>query len=387
MSAHSPLAPSSAHRWQPCPGSVPLEAAYPELEESPEAAEGTAAHHAGAEELLGRPVKVGDLAPNGVVLTDEMLDGASLWVNDAMAVCFEHGIDLEHLQVEQRVEMPRIHEQCFGTPDTWLYAEQAGTVYLWDFKYGHGTVEHVGNWQMICYMCGILDLLGIDGRNDQLLWCDMRIVQPRAHHRDGKVRSWRVRASDLRGYFNKLNAAAHEALSAHPHTMSGPHCLHCKAAAHCGTLKRATWSAADYLGAAVAEELDADSAGYEMQLLEHIQELVKARLRARGADLEARLKRGERVADWTLEPTYGRTTWREGEAETVLLMGDMLGLDLRKAATPITPLQAKQLGKKNGVDMSVIDEYSHTPRTGTKLARDTNLLNRARAGFGVKLEQ
>lgn len=427
---HSPLAPSSAHRWQPCPGSVPLEAAYPELEESPEAAEGTAAHHAGSEELLGRPVRVGDLAPNGVVLTDDMVDGASLWVNDALTVCLEHGLPLEHLQVEQRVEMPRIYsgpvpcpdchgigvipytrgqtaesfeqgeydcETCnatgkvsgvaYGTPDTWLYAEQAGTVYLWDFKYGHGTVEHVGNWQMICYMCGILDLLGIDGRNDQLLWCDMRIVQPRAHHRDGKVRSWRVRASDLRGYFNKLNAAAHEALSAHPHTMSGPHCLHCKAAAHCGTLKRATWSAADYLGAAVAEELDADSAGYEMQLLEHIQELVKARLRARGADLEARLKRGERVADWTLEPTYGRTTWRDGEAETVLMLGDMMGVDLRKAAAPITPLQAKQLGKKNGVDMSVIDEYSHTPRTGIKLARDTNLLNRARAGFGVKLEQ
>jgi hypothetical protein len=366
---------------------VPLEAAYPELEEGPEAAEGTAAHHAGSEELLGRPVRVGDLAPNGTVLTDDMVDGASLWVNDALTVCLEHGLPLEHLQVEQRVEMPRIHEQAYGTPDTWLYAEQAGTVYLWDFKYGHGTVEHVGNWQMICYMCGILDLLGIDGRNDQLLWCDMRIVQPRAHHRDGKVRSWRVRASDLRGYFNKLNAAAHEAMSAHPHTMSGPHCLHCKAAAHCGTLKRATWSAADYLGAAVAEELDADSAGYEMQLLEHIQELVKARLRARGADLEARLKRGERVADWTLEPTYGRTTWREGEAETVLMLGDMMGVDLRKAAAPITPLQAKQLGKKNGVDMSVIDEYSHTPRTGVKLARDTNLLNRARAGFGVKLEQ
>lgn len=385
--AHSPLAPSSAHRWQPCPGSVPLEAAYPELEDSPEAAEGTAAHHAGSEELLGRPVRVGARSPNGVVLTDDMVDGASLWVNDAMTVCLEHGLPLEHLQVEQRVEMPRIHEQAYGTPDTWLYAEQAGTVYLWDFKYGHGTVEHVGNWQMICYMCGILDLLGIDGRNDQLLWCDMRIVQPRAHHRDGKVRSWRVRASDLRGYFNKLNAAAHEAMSAHPHTMSGPHCLHCKAAAHCGTLKRATWSAADYLGAAVAEELDADSASYELQLLEHIQELVKARLRARGADVEARLKRGERVADWTLEDTFGRKVWRDGEAETVLMLGDMLGVDLRKAATPITPLQSEKLLKKNGVDMSVIDEYSHTPRTGVKLVRDTNLLNRARAGFGVKLEQ
>lgn len=418
ISAHSPLAPSSAYRWEPCPGSVPLEARYPEQEETEASAEGTASHHAGAEELLGRPVAVGDLAPNGVVLTDEMIEGASMWTTDVFTVCIATGTPLDHLQVEQRVQMPRIFEgkvkcsacegrgtdllghpcdpcggtgevdgSCYGTPDTWLYVPSAGTLYVWDYKFGHGVVEHVENWQLIAYVCGILDLLGIDGRNDQELWVDMRVVQPRAYHRDGRVRSWRVRASDLRGYFNKLAAAAAEAMGTHPHTLSGPHCLHCKAAAHCPTLKRATWSAADFVGGSAPESLDADSAAYELGLLEHIAVLVKARLQGREADVTARLKRGEVVADWCLEPTYGRQTWKEGDEAQVIAVGDMCGVNLRKPEAAVTPLQAVKLAAKKGVDASVIYEYSETPRTGVKLARDTNLLNRARAGFGVKLEQ
>lgn len=386
-SAHSPLAPSSAYRWQPCPGSVSLEARYPETEEDEAAAGGTASHHAGSEELLGRPVAIGDKAPNGVLLTEEMIEGASMWTTDVFSVCIATGTPLEELQVEQRVAMPRIHDEAYGTPDTWLYVPQAGTLYVWDYKFGHGIVEHVENWQLIMYVCGILDLLGIDGRNDQELWVDMRVVQPRAYHRDGRVRSWRVRASDLRGYFNKLRDAAHEAMGAHPHTLSGPHCLHCKAAAHCPTLKRATWAAVDFVGGSAPESLDADSAAYELGLLEHVQVLVKARLQGREADVTARLKRGEVVADWCLEPTYGRQTWKEGDEAQVIAVGDMCGVDLRKPEAAVTPLQAVKLAAKKGVDASVIFEYSHTPRTGVKLARDTNLLNRARAGFGVKLEQ
>jgi len=43
-SSHSHLAPSSAHRWLKCPGSVALEAAAPEPPSGPYALEGTAAH-------------------------------------------------------------------------------------------------------------------------------------------------------------------------------------------------------------------------------------------------------------------------------------------------------------------------------------------------------
>lgn len=386
MTAHSPLAPSSAHRWVPCPGSVQLEAQYPETEEGESAAEGTAAHFAGSEELLGREVREGQVADNGVVLTEEMLEGAALWVEDVFDVVGSSHRMVE-LQVEQRVAMPRIHDEAFGTPDTWFYDQANGHLYVWDFKFGYGVVEAFENWQLMAYTCGILDLLGIDGRNDQHLWVHLRVVQPRAHHREGKVREWIVLASDLRGYFNRLNAAAHEALSAAPHTQSGPHCLHCKAAHACPTLQRATWSAADFIGGSAAEELSAEAAAYEQGLLEHVQELIKARIRGREADLTARIKRGEQVPGYCLENTYGRKTWKEGDEQLVIMLGDMSGVDLRKPEAAITPTQAIALLKRNKVDTGVIDEYSVTPRTGQKLARDTNLLNRARAGFGVNLEQ
>lgn len=382
MSDHSPLAPSSAYRWIMCNGSVQLEALYPDDEETEAAAEGTAAHWAGSEDLLGRPRCVGDVAPNGVVLTDEMLEGAEMWIADVRSI----GAPDSELQVEQRVYMPRIHEQAYGTPDTWLYMPSTGTVYVWDFKFGHGVVEHYENWQLLAYLCGILDLLGIDGRNDQHLWCELRVVQPRAYHREGRVRSWRVLASDLRGYFNRLHAAAHAAMLSTAKTQSGPHCLHCRAAATCPTLRKAVTHAIDWVGASSPEELDTTSAAHELELLEQASTLVKARLQARETDVENRIKRGQSVPGWCMEMTTGRHTWKDGEADTVLMLGDLLDMDLRKPAAPVTPKQALKIARDKGVDASVIYEYSHTPRTGLKLARDTNLLNRARAGFGVKLE-
>lgn len=383
MTAHSPLAPSSAHRWVPCPGSVQLEAQYPETEEGESAAEGTAAHFAGSEELLGREVREGQVADNGVVLTEEMIEGAALWVEDVLTVT---GIENPQVMVEQRVAMPRIHDAAFGTPDTWFYRPDLFKLWVWDFKFGYGVVEAFENWQLMAYTCGILDLLGIDGRNDQHLWVHLRVVQPRAHHRDGRVREWKVLASDLRGYFNRLHDAAHEAMGPRPHTLSGPHCLHCKAAHACPTLKRATWSAADYLGGHVAEDMSADAAAYELVLLEHITELVKARKRAREADVEARLRRGEAVADWALETTRGRTVFTEEGGKDVILMGDIYGVQMRKPEAPITPVQARKLLKSKNVDTSVIEQHTVTPTTGQRLVRDENLLTRARLEFGQKLE-
>lgn len=378
---HSPLAPSSAYRWVFCEGSVALEAAYPETEEDESAAEGTAAHHAGAEMLLGR--EPGTVAPNGVVLTEEMLDGAQMWVDDVRSI----GAPASELQVEQRVYMPRIHDEAYGTPDTWLFVPATGTVYVWDFKFGHGVVEHFENWQLIAYVCGILDLLGIDGRNDEHIWCDLRVVQPRAYHREGRVRSWRVRASDLRGYFNRLNLAAHAAMRPGAATRTGSYCLHCNAAANCETLRKAVTHAADWLGGSSPEELPARAAGEEMELLEHLATLVKARRTARTADLSARLRRGEGVPGWCLENTTGAKAWKPEDKDKVIMLGALLGLELAKEPAPITPTQALALAKKKGVDAGVIFDYAHNPSTGQKLARDTHLLNRARAGFGVTLEQ
>lgn len=380
MGAHSLYAPSAASRWVFCPGSILLAVQFPETGESSESAEGTAAHHIGSEQLLGRAVHVGSVAPNGVLLQQEMFDGAWLWVEDVQAIAAQRGL-LGHLQVEQRVAIPRIHGECFGTPDTWLFDQAAGVLYVWDFKFGHEVVEAFENWQLILYVCGILDLLGVDGRTDEHITVDMRVIQPRAQHRQGRVRSWRVKASDLRAYFNQAHHAAHAGEQLGAQVTTGTHCKHCPARHQCPALRKAVGAACDYAEAGLPDGLPIDALGVELDLLDRMEALVKARRTGIEAEIEAHLLRGGRVQSWALEPTYGREAWAKDAAE-VFALGDLFGVELRKPQEPITPKQAADKFKKQGVDGTVIRSYSQTPRTGSRLIRSDNLLAQIHHGFG-----
>jgi hypothetical protein len=84
----------------------------PLTEDMTKAADGTAAHWAVSEVLSGRQVDVGVIAPNGVVLTEQMCEGADL-MDDAV------GPERSSLFVEKRVAAPYVHLDCWGTPDAW----------------------------------------------------------------------------------------------------------------------------------------------------------------------------------------------------------------------------------------------------------------------------
>lgn len=369
--------PSEASRWVHCQGAPQLGAQFPELAVSPSRAEGIASHWAGAQALDGVMLCEGALAPNGVVLTDEMLKGADLWVGDVLATADERGLRA-HLQVESLVPLPRILAGMEARSDTWLFDQAAGVLFLWEYKYGRTLVEARGNWQLTLEACGILDLLGVDGIAEQHITVVMRVIQPRAYHREGRVREWRAKASDLRGYFNQLHAAAHDAMQPGARLAAGPHCLNCPAARGCPTLRRSVLAVADWAEGAQPEQLPPDALGAELVLLELLEKLVKARHTAIETQVEATLRAGQPVGDWTLEPAYGRQKWT-ATAEDVAALGDMLGVDLRKPLDVITPNQAV----KKGVDAAVIKAYSEFPSAGMKLARDTNLTNKARAAFGA----
>lgn len=370
--------PSDASRWVACAGSVQLGAQFPELAVSPTRAEGIASHWAGSQGLTGQMPAEDSLAPNGVVLTEEMLEGAALWVDDVHTIARERGL-MQHLQVESPVPVERIFPGMEARSDVWLFDQAAGVLIVWEYKFGRTLVEAVDNWQMCTEVCGILDLLGIDGVADQHLTVEMRVVQPRAYHRDGRVRAWRVKAADLRGHFNRLHRAAHTAMGSNPPLAGGPQCLNCPAARGCPTMRRNVLAIADWAETAQPDQLPPDALGAELVLLELLAKLVKARHTAIETQVEATLRAGQVVGDWTLEPSYGRQRWTAPAAD-VALLGDMCGVDLRKPVDVITPTQAK----KAGVDAAVIRAYSEHPSTGMKLVRDTNLINKARAAFGAK---
>ena len=191
MSAHSPLAPSSASRRVACPGSRSLEALYPQTP-TPQTLEGEAAHWVAACTIQNSAWEIPAVSPTGVDITDEMIEGAQLY---AGFVGYYSDI-----RIEQPISISIIHPDCWGTPDAWRFSD--GVLNIYDYKFGHGFVEVYENWQMIEYAAGILHELGIDGLQDQHVTVAMHIIQPRSFHPDGQIRSWTVKASDLRPYFN-----------------------------------------------------------------------------------------------------------------------------------------------------------------------------------------
>ena len=372
MSAHAFLAPSSAFRWVRCALSASLEAAYPETEASPSSLEGTAAHWVVQMLLQGTPVALGMQAPNGVAVTQEMLEAAELVRDDILATL---GPDwAKYLVIERRVQIPRVHPtHNWGTPDYRAWSRlNNGRLCLrvWDFKYGHGIVEAFENWQLIDYTAGLLDEAGIDGLQDQETVVDMVVIQPRAFHRDGPVRRWRVVASDLRPYINRLTNAAGEALSPNAKATPTPEgCENCLGRHACEGLQRAAYMAADKAQQYGALELSPHALGLELRALKRAQDLLAARVSGLEAQAVASIKAGRLVPFWVMESAPGRLAWTKPAPE-IFALGEMLGLKLQKDPEPITPTQAKAAAKAAKIDGALFDAYAVRPAGAAKLVAD-----------------
>lgn len=377
MSAHAFLAPSSAFRWVRCALSASLEAAYPETEASPSSLEGSAGHWVVERLLRGTPVAVDMQAPNGVAVTQEMLEAAELVQEDIVTTLGPDWAKL--LVIEQPVQIPRIHPtHNWGTPDYHAGTRMANgriCLHVWDFKFGYGVVEAFENWQMIDYAAG---LLGHMGANDQETVVEIIVIQPRAFHREGPVRRWRVAASDLRPYFNILENQAGLALMPNPPAVPTPEgCANCTGRGHCEALMRAGGQAADKGGQYGALDLSPHALGLEARMLKRAQALLNARVSGLDAQIEASIKRGILVPFWATESVPGRLTWAKPAAE-VMALGEMIGVKLWKDAEPVTPTQAKAAAKRvakaaelpGDAYEGLIDAYAVRPAGAVKLVAD-----------------
>lgn len=385
--SHSIIAPSAAHIWgkpDGCTGYVLMAQAYPETEESEESKEGTASHEVGAKmagaharAMTGYPRKeetVGSVASNGVVITEAMYDGAELFAEDVGRVMRDTAVfGGDKLGIERRVAAPRVHELSFGTPDAFILDERNRKLYVWDYKFGFEIVEAFENWQAINYVAGIFDELGLDGLADQWFEVIIRIVQPRAPHRDGPVREWRVKASDLRAHINTLNQNAEEALSDRATCRSGSHCKHCPARHACDAALTGGVRLYEAASAPVPVELSPAALAVQFGIIQRARKQLEYLESGYEEQIKGLMRSGASVPGYRVEETVGRERWAK-PVEEVVALGDMLGHDLRKREA-ITPNQARKLG----IDDAVIMAYSEKPRTGTKVVADNG--NKAKQVF------
>lgn len=367
--AHAYLPPSGAATWRRCAMAPSMWKLYPERGADKDASdEGIAAHWVFAEMLYGRPVAEGLVAPNGVVITDEMIDGAELFVETVRSVY--DAAPGSVLYVEQRIAIPSIHELNWGTPDVWIYNSQTLRVHVLDYKFGHGYVDEFENWQLIDYTAGILESIGVDGVADQAIRVDMTVVQPRCYHRDGPVRTWSVVASELRGHFNILRSSAEAVVRTNPVATVNDGCKHCSGRHACEALQRSAYDAAELSLQSLPDDMTPTARGLELRILQR----AHARLAARVSGLEESVRedimRGERVPFFGVEEQPGRRSWSTSPAEIVTL-GKMCGVELSKPGV-LTPTQALAQFKKSGIDGAVISAYSVVPRGNMKLVADNS---------------
>jgi hypothetical protein len=363
---HAPLPPSSAARWgDQCPGSATLERADANVTDE-DAAEGHAAHWVAAEGLATRSVRVGTPAPNGVIVDDEMLEAAEMYVDD---VNDQHKPSVALMNtlwhVEERVNCSRIHADNWGTPDLWSFTPNdglGGLLLVYDFKYGHRFVDAFMNWQMIDYVAGIVErpeFIGLDHREITVI---MNVVQPRNYHPVGPIRRWSVKLNELHKYFEHLQMSAAEATSENPPTRVGPECRDCKGRHACEALHLAADSVADIAGGVAQINLPPDALGVELRMLKRAQTLLDARVT--GLEMQAlnEIRSGKTVPFFMLEQPQGREHWTK-PPEEIAALGAAMGVELLKPNVLITPAQAR----KAGLDETIVAGFSERPRGALKL--------------------
>ncbi len=379
MGSHSIIPPSSAGVWGAkggCRASVLMTQMYPDDSQSIDSMEGDAVHELCANILLATS-KGGKFKhheelkmTNGVVLTDEMIDAANIYCDEVIGTMRNTGVFGEScLGIEKRLEMPNIHAVSFGTCDCFIFDKKTMKLYVYDFKYGHVKVEAFENWQMINYAEGVINLLEINGYDEQHIEVEFVIIQPRAFHRDGVIRKWVTRLSLLRAYINILHSSAIEALSNDAKCNTGTHCKYCSARINCDAALTAGVGLYEVANNPTPVDMSNHAIGVHLSIIKRAIEQLTCLETAFDEVVKTTVKQGGVVPGWIIVSTTGRKKWKS-------TVTDSDDIRLIKPNSLITPNQAIKLG----VNEDWVKANSYTPNTGIKIVNDNGLM--ARKNFG-----
>ena len=343
MSGHAKLSPSGASRWTRCPGSVALEAGYPDHTSS-YAQYGSDAHHL-ASECLEHNVQPVDFISEEITYLDhgeprtftvdkEMADGVQQYVE----FCRDLGMGADVVFVEAPVPLEHItgEEGAQGTADFVAVTQQADgvlTVSVCDLKFGKGVkVSAYENPQLILYALGAVEELDylLDGATVEV---DVFIHQPRLD----TVSEFHLTLDELREWGEHFTEAAERTRDPDAPRVPGEvQCRFCKARHDCPDLRRHVLEAAES----------------DIELLEDLGEVLPKLKMIRDwcASVEARaierLEAGDEVPGWKLVEGRSSRAWPDQDRVVKAAKSAKLKLDeyMPRSLLSVAQLE-KHLGK------------------------------------------
>ena len=364
---------SKAHIWgknNGCTANPSMEMLIPSMEPNEDAQEGIAAHDLAYKinhDLLNggapspdRSKFVGKLSPNGIGITDEMLDAVEVFTGDVYDHMVKSGIfNGDYIGFEETLDIG-ITGVPPGKCDAFLYDYRNRELIVWDYKHGRNPVDAFEFSQGILYVKALLEKFNVNGIEDRQTTVVIKVIQPRCYKKKSAIDEWRVKASDLRSYFNILEAKAEEA-QRNPKVKTGPHCGSCNARHTCEAALKCGLNLYEMSFQSMPLNISNEALALQYEIIERALEQLKDIQTAYKEQIEYKLKRGESLPNYKLEPTFSRLKWVKSYDE-VKYLGDLLKIDLTKKEL-ITPSQAVKLG----IDAEVIKHYSERVQTGVKL--------------------
>lgn len=250
------FSPSSSCKWLNCPGSVLLEAEFPD-KESDYMREGTLAHA-----IAERKVKKHFTPVSQKTFTSQMnrLKTNPLYRNEMQGYTDTY---LDYIKevamsfpaapfvaVEKQVSFGNYAPGGFGTSDCIVIG--GNTMYVCDFKYGKGVkVDAEKNTQGMLYALGALNAYEMFYRIDEIV---ISIIQPRLD----SISEYRISAQELKKWADEyLKPAVQKIINGSTECNPGPWCDKgfCKARGKCAALANKNLELADDYELAAPEEL------------------------------------------------------------------------------------------------------------------------------------
>lgn len=291
------------------------------------------------------------------------------------------------LAIEQRFSLASLNPpfEAGGTADAVIHDPGAMSLDVVDLKGGRGVVvDATENKQLRTYALGAM--LANPGLKVRTI--TVTIVQPRAAHKDGRIRSETFSVGELVEWTGELleamqrSKAAKDAKGTMPdaawasaYLSPGNHCTKtfCKAAGFCPAYQQSVYDKAgvrfdDLDQPRLVNTPDAMSPEALAQALDAA-DMIDGWINAVRAYAHAQAELGVTIPDYILVPKQGREKWNDDAEEKVKFAAKSAGLSEDKYLNAPKLKTPKQVQKALGKKKSLVDGLSTTPNNGTNLVR------------------
>ena len=364
---HAVRAASSMHRWSRCPGSINLITKLTEdglidpARGSVYSIEGTGAHELGerclrtnthADNYIGQFVNT-EAVP--VEVTDEMAEAVQVYIDYVRSISTEKGDTLYF--IEQTFDLAKFYPGLFGTADCVAYHLPSGTLHVIDYKHGAGVpIEANNNPQLRYYALGALvKLQDMELPHPMPKQVAMVIVQPRALHAQGPIRSEVIPSAQLLMWIDDLITAAKATEPQSAPLVAGEQCRFCPAAPRCPQLYDNNLAAAQVAFSPVVAKPDITELTPPKPVNELSDEQLRRALMAATviepwlkdlyAHAQGLLEQGQAIDGWKLVAKRATRQWAMDDVITVPELAK-LGLkrdDLFEPPSLRSPAQVEKL--------------------------------------------